>query len=178
MTPPSTIETLRAAPSSRSIRSKKLRLLNRLDEVIKLEFFWPTCARQRHGAGAGQQVFDRIRRSALARVSHWPDHAFGVCDIFALVKNPFGPVPPKDEADGLPLALEGTATEGADEGFQTRFQMQEIPSHINQIMAPKKARISNRGRTQPWSGEAAGAFPGAVRPSLVPPGAKRAYGLL
>jgi hypothetical protein len=28
------------------------------------------------------------------------------------------------------------------------------------------------------SGEAAGAFPGAVRPSLVPPGAKRAYGLL
>jgi hypothetical protein len=55
---------------------------------------------------------------------------FGVCDIFALVKNPFGPVLSKDEADGLPLALEGTPTEGGG-----------------------------------YSGEAAGAFPGAVRPS-------------
>jgi hypothetical protein len=60
-------------------KPKSYELLNRLNEVVKPElevFLVDDVLGKGTALGRGQQVFDRIRRSALARVSHWPDHAF------------------------------------------------------------------------------------------------------
>jgi hypothetical protein len=83
----------------------------------------------------GPASFDGIGVPALARVSLAGITPFGVCDIFALVKNPFGSVLSKDEAGGLPLALEGTPNAG---GRMTQARPPRLRASLSQRPPPHR----------------------------------------